>query len=244
MLNNNQLLVIDAGNTSLKICLFTNGNPGEIQRIEYTEHARLEALTDQYKGYHKIMTSVLSKEKTEELAQNLGNCQIVDHKTPLPIQLNYLTPNTLGIDRICNAIAIAEMEKGKKGVCIDIGTCIKFDMVDENGVYQGGSISPGIHLRYKSLNDYTDNLPLLDLTDATPLNGRSTAECLHSGVINGINAEINELINRYHLEFGDLTFFVTGGDSQYFDIGGKNNIFVDENLTLKGLYQIYRFNAR
>jgi type III pantothenate kinase len=243
MLRSNHLLVIDAGNTSLKICLFTNAIPGAIQRIEYADNDRLNAIIEKYKEVDKVMTSVLSKDRTNEYSLKFENCLVVDHDTLLPIQLNYKTPDSLGIDRICNAVAIAEMQKGEKAVSVDIGTCIKFDFVDEQGIYQGGSISPGISLRYKSLNDYTDNLPLIDLTKSSSLNGRSTTECIHSGVINGINAEINELINRYH-QFGDLTFFVTGGDAQYFDIGGKNNIFVDENLTLKGLYQIYKFNAR
>jgi type III pantothenate kinase len=52
------------------------------------------------------------------------------------------------------------------------------------------------------------------------------------------------MIQRYEQEFNDLTFFVTGGDAQYFDFVGKNNIFANENLTLKGLYEIYQLNAQ
>ena len=93
------------------------------------------------------------------------------------------------------------------------------------------------------MNDYTANLPLLDTKDSCELIGKSTHESIHSGVMNGIKAEIDQLIERYREENKDLTFFVTGGDAQFFDFGGKNDIFVNENLTLIGLYQIYLFNA-
>ena len=135
------------------------------------------------------------------------------------------------------------MNKNHASVSIDIGTCIKFDFVDENGNYKGGSISPGIDLRYKTLNDYTGNLPLVNDKSKTELVGNSTINSIKSGVLNGIQAELNHFIYLYSKEYQDLTFFVTGGDAVYFDFPLKNNTFVDENLTLKGLYKIYVFNA-
>jgi len=73
--------------------------------------------------------------------------------------------------------------------------------------------------------------------------GRNTNENIWSGVINGIQEEINGFIRRYESEYNDLTFFMTGGDAQYFDLHSKNDIFADENLTLIGLYEIYKHNA-
>jgi type III pantothenate kinase len=189
------------------------------------------------------MSSVVSFEETKRLENLFLNCYTVNNDSPLPIKLIYLTPKTLGIDRICNAVAIAQLCPNKNAVSIDLGTCLKFDFVNRENQYVGGSISPGIHLRYKSLNDYTSNLPLIRDTNAISLIGKSTVESIHSGVINGIQAEINHLIQRYSEEYSDLTFFMTGGDIHYFDFPVKSNIFVDENLTLKGLYQIYLFNA-
>ena len=107
----------------------------------------------------------------------------------------------------------------------------------------GGSIAPGIDLRYKSLNDYTGKLPLISNKLNTQLVGNDTKSSIHSGVINGINAEINGLIEMYSEQFSGLTFFMTGGDARYFDIDSKNDIFADENLTLIGLYEIYQQNA-
>lgn len=244
MTDSKRVLVLDAGNTSLKFGLFSDGILVNCFRVSYSDHNTLEDLYNLYRDTQVVISSVISRSDTEKIIEQFRNYSIIDQQTPLPITLNYKTPGTLGIDRICNAVAVSSAGSGRKAVAIDIGTCIKFDLVDENKVYQGGSISPGIHLRYKSLNDHTANLPLLELTTPADLTGRSTVESIHSGVMNGIRAEIDQLISRYYEEYGDLTFFVTGGDSAYFDFAGKNNIFADENLTLKGLYLIYQFNAR
>jgi len=123
---------------------------------------------------------------------------------------------------------------------VDVGTCIKFDLLNANGEYCGGSISPGIGLRYRSLNDYTANLPLLSPSN-WQLVGSTTEASLHSGVMGSIAAEIKWRIEEYRNLYETLTVYLTGGDAHYFDMGQKNSIFVDENLTLKGIYALYLF---
>jgi type III pantothenate kinase len=246
MVKNTTVLVIDAGNSFLKIALFENGELTNVQRITWSEIGLLSDYYNQIGRPQVILSSVLHSDQTLHLISLFDACSCITKETKLPILLNYSTIETLGMDRICNAVAIQTLSHSfQRGgsVCIDIGTCIKFDFVDPSGNYQGGSISPGIGLRYKSMNDYTANLPLLNTTDQCQLIGKSTHESIQSGVINGIKAEIDAFIERYRKENGDLTFFVTGGDAQFFDFGGKNDIFVNENLTLIGLYQIYLFNA-
>ena len=94
------------------------------------------------------------------------------------------------------------------------------------------------------MNDYTGKLPLIKDRISSDLIGNNTLNSMRSGVINGIKAEIDQFIDLYSQQYQDLTFFVTGGDAVYFDFPFKNNIFVDENLTLKGLHQIYLVNAK
>ena len=243
MIKQNTLLVVDAGNTSIKIAVFIDGEITDIQRFEINNFARIEAWSKMHYNTPSILSSVRSLDETIRLEKLFFSCLVVNNSTSLPIDVKYSTPKSLGIDRICNAVAIAENCPNQNVVSIDLGTCLKFDFVNDNNEYLGGSISPGIQMRYKSLNDYTSNLPLIDECSSIPLIGTSSKESIHSGVINGIQAEIIQLMQRYSEEFRDLTFFMTGGDIQYFDFPLKNNIFVDENLTLKGLYQIYLFNA-
>lgn len=237
------VFVMDAGNTALKVGVFQNGELIENHRFEGKCHDSLSLLNKRYDSPKSILSSVLNISQTEKITAIFKNCFLVDNSSKFPIDFDYKTPKTLGIDRICNAIASSFLAPNTNVVSVDIGTCIKFDFVDKMKLYHGGSISPGILLRYKSLNDYTANLPLLNKTSKIQLIGKSTTESIHSGVMNGIQAEINDLMLRYTQEIGDLTFFMTGGDIQHFDFPRKNNIFVDENLTLKGLYQIYLLNA-
>jgi type III pantothenate kinase len=123
---------------------------------------------------------------------------------------------------------------------VDAGTCIKFDLINANSEYCGGSISPGIALRYRSLNEHTANLPLLSPA-AWELLGVSTEKSLHSGVMGSVVAEITWRLQEYRNLYETLTVYLTGGDAHYFDMGQKNSIFVDENLTLKGIYALYLF---
>ena len=61
--------------------------------------------------------------------------------------------------------------------------------------------------------------------------------------MNGLKHEIISMMEQYRTDFSDLTFFMTGGDASFFDFEPKNDIFADENLTVKGLYEIYKHNA-
>src|ERR1700694_2044894 len=78
---------------------------------------------------------------------------------------HYLTPETLGLDRLAAVIGVYYLYPGKNSMIIDGGTCITYDSVDAGGNYFGGSISPGLNMRYKALNYYTGKLPLIATDD-------------------------------------------------------------------------------
>ncbi len=243
MHSENQVLAIDAGNTSIKAAYFKND---KLETVKRFDNQNFTAITKWYKELSiktVFVSSVLDEEQTTKLLGCFDSSILISHASNFPILNQYLTPKTLGIDRIANACYANANMNTEYGVCIDIGTCIKFDTVHVEKGYLGGSISPGIHLRYKSLNDYTGNLPLLNDTSIPALIGKNTEQSIHSGVINGMQSEIQQLMHQYEEQFDDLTFFVTGGDASFFDLHSKNDIFADENLTLNGLYEIFKFNA-
>jgi len=237
-----QTLVVDAGNTNIKLGFFENEQLVRVQRFDHIELTSLkQTIADSFNSGLAI-SSVIAPEISQELLL-VKKGLIISPRTPMPIPNAYETPETLGMDRLCNAVAVASKMETSHGVSIDIGTCIKFDVVSKTEGYLGGSIAPGIDLRYKSLNDYTENLPLLSNKSNTSFVGRNTKTSMQSGVINGMHAEIEGLVTYYESKFQSLTFFVTGGDANFFDIQGKNNIFAVENLTLEGLFEIYKHNA-
>jgi type III pantothenate kinase len=239
----NHVLVIDAGNTSIKVGSFINRHLKTVKIFTIKNLHFFEKWLSTQVKYDAIVSSVLSNEDTEKIIALLENYLLVSAETELPITLDYKTKHTLGIDRICNAVYSAANSSTDYGVTIDIGTCVKFDLTGPNKHYIGGSISPGIQLRYKSLNDYTGKLPLISTKSKATLIGNDTNSCIHSGVMNGLKAEITLMMAEYRVQFPSLTFFMTGGDASHFDLVSKNDIFADENLTLKGLHEIYKHNA-
>ena len=243
-MENKTIITIDLGNSFSKIGTFINNKLVNLKRISWTDLMTDEKIYSFLKNLHGIYSSVLSKEQNLEFSRRFPQLIEFSNEIKIPIDLNYDTPLTLGKDRICNAIRAWTLNKNQNSLIIDIGTCIKYDLISKSSSYEGGAISPGIKLRYKSLNDYTANLPLIDEKGEIDLIGKSTKTSIHSGVINGIKGELTHLIAQYESNFDSLTIFMTGGDEKYFDMGTKNNIFVNENLTLEGLYEIYLFNVQ
>jgi len=189
------------------------------------------------------LSSVLNSNFKEDFTNVQNPVFWVSHQVKLPFKINYLTPSTLGIDRICNVAAISKINPFTPRLVVDIGTCIKFDFLNAKNEYEGGSISPGLLLRFKALNLFTNNLPLYEASNDLSLIGNSTESAIQSGVQNGMKSEIIGLILEYKAKYTDLNVFVTGGDAHYFDLAQKNVIFADENLTLKGILEIYLLNV-
>ena len=113
----------------------------------------------------------------------------VSNSLKLPFKINYKPLKSLGADRISLAAAAFISYPNRNNIIIDIGTCITVDVFDKNNIFSGGSISPGIEMRYKSLNSFTSKLPLLkNQTKKYPAN--TTEDCIHNGVIGGVVSEI------------------------------------------------------
>jgi type III pantothenate kinase len=241
-MQNDAIFIIDAGNSSVKVARFESDKLIEVQRFPSNNLDQLKEFMRGHDGRYAL-SSVLSEEDTNEITSAIPNVLLLKTDSKVNMDIQYGTTNTLGMDRLCNAVYAYNRTETDYAVAVDIGTCIKFDIVHKTSGYVGGSISPGIHLRYKALNDYTGKLPLLSNKTQSELVGTSTNLSIQSGVMNGMNAEINGFMEQYRERFPSLTFFVTGGDAQNFDILAKNDIFADENLTLIGLYQIYQQNA-
>jgi type III pantothenate kinase len=228
-------IVVDAGNTRIKTAVFKEDRLQEVLYFGSDDWNALKSFLLEHRFANAIVSSVRSEKDTKWIMQLLHNPIRFNKSIELPIQNSYATPETLGADRLANVIAAFTLTKGP-ALVIDIGTCIKFDIIDDTKTYLGGSISPGIQLRYKSMNEYTGALPLVDENSRADWYGDSTESCMHVGVMKGIQAEIDQFIHYYVSKYPDLTIFVTGGDAHCFDFQSKNNIFVEQNLTLYGLF--------
>jgi len=237
------VIIVDAGNTRVKVAVFFNDQIIEINYFQIFDKQKFVDLVFSYGKPPVFVSSVLSDDDLNQFIGAEIKFTLLSKNFNFPVEIKYETPESLGLDRLANASAIQSMQKTGNKVSIDLGTCMKFDFVNEKGEYLGGSISPGLRMRYEALNYYTGKLPLLETSPNIQLIGTNSKDSMHSGVINGMQGEINHFINSYSQHYQGLTFFVTGGDAKYFEFDLKNNIFAHENLTLFGLYYIYKQNV-
>ena len=181
--------------------------------------------------------------KKDEIAIIKGHIQLIElnSSTKIPFENDYSTPNTLGVDRIGLVAGAVSMFPNKNVLIIDAGTCITYDFVDSNSHYKGGSISPGIQIRYRSLPQFTKNLPLLHPNFDVTLIGYSTETCIHSGIINGVLGEVDSIIEKYQKEINqnnwDKVPFIlrekgSGTRSKMEDFFKSRNINADSKMEL------------
>jgi type III pantothenate kinase len=235
---NEQKIVVDVGNTSIKVGCFKDNQ--FFEKHIFSSLSEFEQFIFKLNYTSCLYSSVRSAFEDKKILNSLKHI-IFFKDCIIPIKNSYKTPKTLGSDRIANAVGVSTQSNTNK-LIIDVGTCVKIDFVDAYNVFHGGSISPGIELRYRALIEFTGQLPLVDSKEKISHLGKSTNECLQSGVMNGIQGEINYFISDYLTNYPDLTIFVTGGDANYFDYSSKNDIFANPNLTLEGLFYILKEN--
>jgi type III pantothenate kinase len=169
---------------------------------------------------------------------------ILDERTPLPIKVQYQTPQTLGKDRLAAVVGASFLQPEKDILVIDAGTAITYELIEASGIYLGGNISPGMSIRFKALNHFTGKLPLVqEEKEEVPLIGFSTKTAIQAGVVKGIIYEMDGYINELRSRYPELLVFLTGGHSFYFERRLKNTIFANINLVLTGLNRILEYNV-
>jgi len=240
-------LIVDAGNTQIKLFLFRN-NEITYKMIFVTDEDALTFLVQQ--GFsEKISACIVAKVRdiSKPLTDYLSvkfNAKYFSVEMHLPVKITYNTPLSLGQDRIAAVSGASVLFPEQNVLVIDSGTAITFDILQKDSIYLGGTISPGLLTRFKSLHTFTGKLPLLDINkDKQDLFGKTTDDAIICGVQNGILHEVTGVIADFERKFEGLTVVFTGGDSFFFDKLLKNRIFVEPNLTAIGLNKILELNV-
>lgn len=235
-------LVIDHGNTRIKAATFSEANLHE--KFLFATSQELKHFLEGQNYEHCLVSSV-SQSAQEILGWIPASGKKFSLSTNLPLPVNnlYATPHTLGVDRIAAACGAIEIFPRQNCLVIDAGTCINYEYIDSHANYHGGAISPGIQMRYEAMHKFTARLPLLNEINKTALIGNSTESCMKSGVVNGVLAEVNGIINHYIQKFPGLGVILCGGDAPFFENNLKHSIFVAPDLVLHGLNRILRHNV-
>jgi len=239
-------LIVDVGNTRTKLAVFDKNNMITVVIVEQSEV--LDGIKELRKSYNQLHLAIVSSVGVidQAVVNYLSlhfNLLVLSHETPLPFNNLYATPKTLGIDRIALVCASVQQFANKNVLIIDAGTCITYDFITNTNDYLGGSISPGIRMRYKALHYQTAKLPLLETQFPEHFIGNSTINAINSGIVYGVLSEIDGIIERYSADYSDLTIILTGGDTNFLSKQLKSSIFANSNFLLEGLNFILQYNT-
>lgn len=240
-------LIVDIGNTFIKLAVFEEDTLIFHQKQTNFSTEDIHKINQKFLIKSAIISSVRSN--NTEMGQVLQKINIpfiwLNHQLQFPFKITYSTPETLGLDRLAAVAGASAQFTRSNLLVIDMGTCVTFDFIDENGIYYGGSIAPGFEMRFKALHHFTQKLPQIKYTNqSVKLIGDSTENSILSGVYNGYKHEILGIISAYEQQYNDVKIVLTGGDFKLFDLEVKNRIFADEFLVLKGLCQILKLNDK
>jgi type III pantothenate kinase len=226
-------LVIDIGNSRIKSALF------EEDRLD-TMHVfdDMEEAVEFWRSlnFQRCLVSSVASKEFDLRAKLPFDFVFLCADTPTPLINGYATPATLGLDRMAAAVGAWHLAKQTAALAIDLGTCITYDLVDGEGVYRGGAISPGLKMRAKAMHAFTSSLPEISLTTPPSTHlGDATEACLQVGVWSGVGFEMEGFIAAYRVNFPEISVYLCGGDAESFDSFAKDHIFVVQNLVLLGL---------
>ncbi len=236
-------ICFDFGNTRKKLAVFKNKKITEELYLPDDRVENIHALLNQYKPQRSILSSVINHNEAIEtvLAEKTAF-----HKLSAATKINFTTPvgkpETIGADRLALVCAAVHFFPQKNNLVIGLGSCITYNFVNQYGQFLGGGISPGMDMRFRSMHELTAKLPLVEADWNFPLIGYDTKTNLQSGVINGMAAEIDGIIDMYKSKYRNFNVVLTGGNSAYFASQLKNRIFADQNFLFKGLYALSELN--
>lgn len=233
-------LIIDFGNSRVKLALFSKKDLVATKTIKL--FSRKEVI--RFCGDNNISSSIYSSvrklnDEEKKLVSSL-NCLEINKHTPLPISSIY--ESYVGSDRIAAVVGATFLFPNKDIWVFDAGTCLTADFIDKEKKYHGGRITLGLKMRYKALNDYTSDLPLINQQENSPFKGVNTKNSIVSGVQSGILSEVKYLISEWKKENKGFVVLFTGGDVSFFEKELKSSIFADPFLVLKGLNEILDYN--
>jgi type III pantothenate kinase len=239
-------LCIDWGNTRVKAAIFQEEKL--VKDYNFSEEealTRLMELVEEHKPEAAILCSVSNHPpELKVLLQEHTQLVVLNSNTSLPIMNAYHSPDSLGADRLALAVAANNLYPQYNNLVISLGTAITYNFLPQNRAFRGGNITPGVELRFRALHEFTDRLPLVTVDGDLVLLGYDTETSIRSGVLMGIAAEIDGMINFYREQYPDLNVVLTGGNAPLFADKLKNRIFADSQLLLKGLNTILRHNVR
>lgn len=241
-------LLVDVGNTNIKIALCSNGNILQVYRMK---SIRDKTSDEYYLSLREMFDLSLIKSIAISsvvpqityvfnemfLKFSKANLLILDNKINTFIKVIADNPKEVGADLLCDAKGLL----GEEALIVDLGTATKYIYVKDNTI-KGLAIAPGVEISIKALVSDTALLPNIDINTPKSVLGNNTVDCMQSGVIYSTVFAVDGFINSIRETNKDLKVIATGGLANLIAPLCSNNIVVDDLLNLKGLYEILKEN--
>jgi type III pantothenate kinase len=237
-------LCLDFGNTRMKAAIFENGHLTQTFVLNGDGISQIEEIVKDHQPEKSILSSVIHHDTAiNDLLQSNTSFHLLNHLTKLNFTVPVGKPETVGADRLALCAAAVHFYPGKNNLVVGLGSCITYNFINKYSQFLGGSISPGLEMRFRALHEQTALLPLIEKDWNFPLVGYDTKTNLLSGVIMGMAKEIEGIVEEYEKKYSNFNVVLTGGDCTYFERLLKKKIFADPNLLYKGLYAISETNS-
>ena len=226
-------LLIEMGNTALKAVWAEGDTLGKTIRyqgektIEFIQH-----ITEKEKPNVMVLASVrdISSQDEDVLKTLCRELVLIDKNHPSILRA-YGLPEYLSPDRAAGVIAVRKLFAGRECIVFDFGTILSIDFISEDGSYLGGNVSLGCRTRFKAINRYSKNLPLVNTPKELTSIGSTLVSSVEAGVMLGIKFEVD----AYIASRPESVVIYTGGDANLFVRYTRNSAFVVNNLVLMGL---------
>ena len=226
-------LLIEMGNTALKAVWAEGDTLGKTIRyqgektIEFIQH-----ITEKEKPNVMVLASVrdISSQDEDVLKTLCRELVLIDKKHPSILRA-YGLPEYLSPDRAAGVIAVRKLFAGRECIVFDFGTILSIDFISEDGSYLGGNVSLGCRTRFKAINRYSKNLPLVNTPKELTSIGSTLVSSVEAGVMLGIKFEVD----AYIASRPESVVIYTGGDANLFVRYTRNSAFVVNNFDLMGL---------
>ncbi len=238
-------LTVDIGNTLIKVAIFEKEELMKITSLDEWQYNDIKSFIAGYELDHIIISSV--RKDISHITNDLNRTGVkiieLSHKSNLPFKIDYLTPETLGIDRIAALQGGCCVKPNRDLLIIDIGTCITYDLLINNH-FIGGNIAPGIQMRATAMHEFTQKLPYVKVEKTDDELGKSTHDAINIGAFWGVIYEIKSIVSRYRVKYPKIECIITGGGADFLRENLEKeleNACFDKHLLLRGLNSLPQF---
>ena len=252
------LLTIDIGNSSIKAAIFEKNKL--VQHFREKDPPKLISIIKYHSFKNAVVCSVVPK-LTEQVSAKIKDefnitSFILTKDIKFNLDINYKTPETLGIDRLCSAegafLLFKNSEKyknykeGSYILSIDFGTATTTNIIEYPGKFIGGLITPGVEMMFDSLNKKTAQLPDVDISDFDSFIGNSTDSSIASGVVTSAIGMFEKTINYLKKEKSakDVFIYITGGNAKKIIPHLNFEFIYEEALVLYGVSALWKLNNK